>query len=74
MRRSRSSRLPYSGGGLHVVETEAAGVAAAIRSFKGVGADAIDRLKRAFEIKSFARNLPDRVQLTSPPLQGERSD
>jgi hypothetical protein len=35
------------------------------RHLQGVGADALDRLKRAFEIKSFARGMPDQVTLTA---------
>jgi hypothetical protein len=35
------------------------------RHLQGVGADALDRLKRAFEIKSFARDMPNKVTLTA---------
>jgi hypothetical protein len=35
------------------------------RRFQGVGADALDNLKRHFEIKSFARTMPSTVKLTA---------
>lgn len=35
------------------------------RHLQGVGADAFDRLERAFEIKSFAMGMPDQVSLTA---------
>jgi hypothetical protein len=35
------------------------------RRFQGVGADALDDLKRHFEIKSFARTMPPTVKLTA---------
>jgi hypothetical protein len=35
------------------------------RHLQGVGADALDRLERAFEIKSFARAMPDQVTLNA---------
>jgi hypothetical protein len=35
------------------------------RRFRGVGADALDDLKRHFEIKSFARTMPATVTLTA---------
>jgi hypothetical protein len=35
------------------------------RRFQGVGADALDNLRRHFEIKSFARTMPPTVKLTA---------
>jgi hypothetical protein len=35
------------------------------RRFQGVGADALDNLKRHFEIKSFSRAMPPTVKLTA---------
>ena len=35
------------------------------RRFQGVGADAVDNLKRHFEIKSFSRAMPPTVELTT---------
>lgn len=35
------------------------------RHLQGMGADAFDRLERAFEIKSFAMAMPDQVSLTA---------
>jgi hypothetical protein len=44
------------------------------RHLRGVGADALDRLGRAFEIKSFATTLPDQVTLTANEFERALKD
>jgi Domain of unknown function (DUF3883) len=44
------------------------------RHLQGVGADALDRLERAFEIKSFATAMPDQVTLTANEFERALKD
>lgn len=44
------------------------------RHLQGVGADALDRLDRLFEIKSFARAMPDQVTLTANEFERALKD
>jgi hypothetical protein len=44
------------------------------RHLQGVGADALDRLKRAFEIKSFATAMPNRVELNANEFKRALTD
>lgn len=44
------------------------------RHLQGVGADALDRLDRMFEIKSFATVMPDQVTLTANEFERALKD